>query len=454
MFDLIVIGAGPGGYVAAICAAQKGMKVACIEKGETLGGTCLNVGCIPSKALLHSSEYYARIAKEGEEHGIIAESVRADLSRMMERKNGVVKGLTEGIAFLFKKNKVEWIKGSAAFVSPKAVSVEGKTHEAKNILIATGSEPIALPFLPFDEKYVVSSTGALELNKVPKKLLIVGAGVIGLELGSVYRRLGSAVEVVELLDRVIPPFDGALSKQAEQIFKKQGMKFHLSTKVVSGKVERGKVSLELENETLKGDVALISIGRKPYTKDLALDKAGISLNEKGQIPVDNAFRTAAPSVYAIGDVIDGPMLAHKASEEGIAVIDHLTGETSHLNYIAIPNVMYTWPEVAAVGMTEEEAKAHNLSLLVGTFSFRANPRARCSGDAEGIVKVIGEKKTGKLLGMHIIGPSASEMIGEGVLALEKGLTLKELAHASHAHPTCSEAIKEASLAALGKPLHS
>ena len=450
MYDVVIIGAGPGGYVAAIRAAQKGMKVACIEKEATLGGTCLNVGCIPSKALLHSSEYFIRVAEEGAEHGIIAENIKVDLKRMMERKSTIVKGLTDGIAFLFKKNKVDWIQGEASFLSPNKLQVGNLEVEGKSIIIATGSEPTPLPFLPFDEKKVLSSTGALSLKKIPKKMLVIGAGVIGLELGSVFRRLGSEIEVVELLDRVIPPFDQDLSKAAGQIFKKQGIKFHLSAKVNAGKVDKNGVTLELDNLTLKGDVVLVSIGRRPFTAGLGLEKIGLG---NGQVPIDSTFQTQVPHVYAIGDVVDGPMLAHKASEEGIAVIDYLAGEKTTLNYMAIPNVMYTWPEVAAVGMTEEEAKKHMLTLQMGSFPFKANPRARCSGDPEGLVKIIAEKSSQKIIGMHIIGPSASEMIGEGVLAIEKGMTLSEIAHASHAHPTCSEAIKEAALAALNQAIH-
>jgi len=450
MYDVVVIGAGPGGYVAAIRAAQKGMKVACIEKEKTLGGTCLNVGCIPSKALLHSSEYFSRVAGEGKEHGIYAEKLLIDLGRMMERKNGIVKGLTDGIVYLFKKNKVEWIKGEASFLSPNKLRVGKQEIEGKSIIIATGSEPMSLPFLPFDEKKVLSSTEVLSLTTIPKKMLIIGAGVIGLELGSVFRRLGSEVEVVELLDRVIPPFDHDLSKAALQIFQKQGMKFHLSVKVKGGKVDQNGVTLEMDNLELRGDLVLVSIGRKAFTRGLGLDKIGIP---EGQIAIDSNFMTKVPHVYAIGDVVDGPMLAHKASEEGIALIDYLAGEKSSLNYFAIPNVMYTWPEVAAVGMTEEEARKHNLEIQIGSFPFKANPRARCSGDAEGVVKIIAEKKSQKIIGMHIIGPSASEMIGEGVMAIERGVTLSELAHLSHAHPTCSEAIKEAALAALKLAIH-
>lgn len=367
----------------------------------------------------------------------------------MERKSSVVKGLTDGIAFLFKKNRVDWIEGEASFVDPQTLQVGERQVQGKSIIIATGSEPTALPFLPFDENVVLSSTGALSLPKIPKKLLVVGAGVIGLELGSVYKRLGSQVEVVELLDRVIPPFDHDLSKAAEQIFKKQGIKFHLSAKVQGAEVKDG-VTLKLDNLELLGDAVLVAIGRKPYTAGLGLDKIGLS---EGLIAVNDSFETAVSNVYAIGDVVDGPMLAHKASEEAAVLIDALSGEKSELNYVAIPNVMYTWPEVASVGLTEEEAKGKGLTLLKGSFPFKANARARCSGDADGLVKVIADKNSLRVVGVHIIGPSASEMIGEGVLAIESRMTLKELAHACHAHPTCSEAIKEAALAALSSAIH-
>ncbi len=445
MYDVVVIGAGPGGYVAAIRAAQRGMRVACIEKGSTLGGTCLNVGCIPSKALLHSSEYFARIAEGGSEHGIIAAELSVDFARMMERKQSVVKGLTEDIAFLFKKNKVEWIRGHASFLTPNKLRVGDQEVEGRSIIIATGSEPMTLPFLPFDERWIVSSTGALALKTIPKKMLIVGAGVIGLELGSVYRRLGCKIEVVELLDRVIPSFDHDISKAAGQIFKKQGITFHLSTKVTGGRVENNGVTLDLDTRSIRGDVVLVAIGRKPYTAGLGLDKIGLP---EGVIAIDGYFETQVPHVYAIGDVVDGPMLAHKASEEAVTLIDYLASDKRSLNYLAIPNVMYTWPEVAAVGMTEEEAKKQQLDVCTGSSPFTANPRARCSGDAVGIVKIVAEKKSQKILGLHIIGPSASEMIGEGVLAIERGMTLAQLAHLPHAHPTCCEAIKEAALAAL------
>lgn len=453
-FDLVVIGSGPGGYVAAIRAAQRGLKVACVEKEKTLGGTCLNVGCIPSKALLHSTEYYYKVASEGKEHGIEAKELTVNLSQMMSRKEKVVSGLVGGIEFLFKKNKVVRFNGEGSLVSPTEVKVGEHILEASHILLATGSEPAPLPFLPFDEKKVLSSTGALSLQKIPKKLLMVGAGVIGLELGSVYRRMGSEVEVIEILDRVTPPFDREISKALYKIFTKQGLIFHLNKKVVSGNLENEGVELTLESgENLKGDVVLVAIGRRPYSKNLGLEKLGIETDSQGRVKINSSFQTNVPSIYAIGDLVDGPMLAHKASEEGIATVDIICGDSVHLNYLAIPNVMYTWPEVACVGMTEEEAKEAGLEINIGRIPFKAIPRARCSGDEEGMVKIIGEKTSNRLIGMHIVGPNASEMIHEGVIAIEKRATLPEIAHASHAHPTCSEAIREAALAAYSQAIH-
>ncbi|MCC5832972.1 MAG: dihydrolipoyl dehydrogenase [Chlamydiales bacterium] len=454
-FDLVVIGSGPGGYVAAIRAAQRGLKTACIEKEKTLGGTCLNVGCIPSKALLHSTEYYHKVASEGSEHGINAKELTIDLGRMMERKEKIVSGLVGGVNLLFERNKVVRIQGEASLDSPTRVRVGDSLYEADHILLATGSEPIPLPFLPFDEKRVLSSTGALSLPNVPKKLLMVGAGVIGLELGSVYQRIGAQVEVVELLDRVTPPFDREVSKTLYKIFSKQGMAFHLKEKVVEASVGEEGVELTLESsKRLRGDVVLVAIGRRSYSKGLGLEKIGVQTDPQGRVKVDGSFRSSVPSIYAIGDLIDGPMLAHKASEEGIAAVDLICGDVVEINYLAIPNVMYTWPEVACVGMTEEEAKGAGLEIRIGKTPFKAIPRARCSGDIEGMVKIIGEKESDRLIGMHIVGPNASEMIHEGVVAIGRGVTLLEIAHASHAHPTCSEAIKEAALAAHNQAIHA
>ncbi|MCH9609042.1 MAG: Dihydrolipoyl dehydrogenase [Chlamydiales bacterium] len=453
-FDLIVIGAGPAGYVAAIRGAQKGMKVACIEKGETLGGTCLNVGCIPSKALLHSTEYFDRIASEGEEHGILAENLRVDLKQMMERKEQIVKSLTQGIAYLFEKNNITKIKGAATLLSENRISVDDQEYGYKNLILATGSVPIELPQLPFDEETILSSTGALSLKKIPSKLLLVGAGVIGLELGSVYNRLGTEIEVVEMLDRPCPPFDQEISKLLLKLFKKQGFSFHFKAKVTEGKSTKEGVVLTLDSgKTLTADAALIAIGRKPYYEGLGVEERGVTINQQRQIIVDDNFQTSVPNIYAIGDLIDGPMLAHKASEEGIALVDYLAGEKSRVNYLAIPNVMYTWPEVATVGLNQEEAVALGLEILIGKAPLKSNARARCSGDPEGMVKLIGEKKSGRLLGMHLLAPNASEMIGEGAIAIEKRLTVDELAHLPHAHPTVSESIKEAALAIKGQSIH-
>lgn len=458
-YDLLIIGTGPGGYVAAIRAAQLGLKTACIEKRDTFGGTCLNVGCIPSKALLQSSEHYAFLRKKGSTHGIDAKGIKLDFKQMMQRKSEVVEGLVNGVKGLLKRNKVDTFQGSASFVDPHTVAIAGndeKKLSARYIIIATGSDSIALPFLPFDEKQVVSSTGALSLEKVPGKLIVIGAGVIGVELASVYCRLGSQVAVIEMLDHICPAMDRAIGRNLQQVLEKQGLEFHLKAQVTEAK--KGKqVSLKFktggEEKSLAADVVLVAVGRRAYTAGLALEKAGIKTDGKGMIPVDSAFRTVTPHIFAIGDVIDGPMLAHKASEEGIAVAEILAGQKPHINYAAVPNVIYTHPEVAAVGLTEEEGKALGLHLILGSYPFRGNPRARCAGDVDGMVKVIGDKNSGRLIGLHIIGPHASEMIGEGVVAIEKGMTVAELAAASHAHPTLSEAIKEAALQALGRAIH-
>ncbi len=451
-FDLAVIGSGPGGYVAAIHAAQAGMRVICIEKESSLGGTCLNIGCIPSKALLHSTEYYNRIVHQGEEHGIEG-ALTVNLSKMMARKSKIVTGLTEGIGYLFKKNKIDWIKGEGKLLSAHEIGVGKERIDCDRILLATGSEPIPLPFLPFDERVVLSSTGALSLPKIPSKLLIVGAGIIGLELGSVYRRLGTEVIVIELLDRVNPTFDLEISKHLEQLLKKQGFVFHLATKVLSGKSEQEHLTLATDKGEFRGDCALIAIGRRPFTRGLGLEEIGVQLGQQGRVQINSSFQTSVANIYAIGDIVDGPMLAHKASEEGIAAVDAMLGQESVVNYLAIPNVMYTWPEVASVGISEEEGKESRLEMIIGKVPFKAIARARCSGDGEGMVKLIGEKRTGRLIGLHIIGPNASEMIHEGVLAIKQKLLVQHIADASHAHPTCSEAIKEAALVALGTPIH-
>ncbi len=459
--DVAIIGSGPGGYVAALRAKQLGLNVLCIEKEPSLGGTCLNVGCIPSKALLQSTEYYEKVLKEGKQHGIDCRDLSANLLQMMKRKAEIVKGLTEGIAGLFKRHGVAHLAGQARFISDHQLEVlrgsDRTLVDAKNVILATGSEPISLPFLPFDEKIVLSSTGALSLAEVPKKMIVIGAGAIGLELASVYRRLGAEIIVVEMLDRIAPAMDLGVSKQFQRILEKQGFLFHLSTKVTGAKIGKKDISLSLvkDNQTseLKADLVLVAIGRRPFTQGLGLHEAGIQTNPAGFVQVDSSFRTSRPHVFAIGDLIEGPMLAHKASEEGIAVAEIIAGKAHHLNYLAIPNVIYTWPEVASVGFTEEEARKSGLEIKIGSYPFKGNPRARCSGEEDGFVKVIGEAKSGRLIGMHILGAHASEMIGEGMIAIEKKATLEDLARAPHAHPTLSEAIREAALSALGRVLH-
>lgn len=423
-YDVVVIGSGPGGYVAAIRAAQLGLKTACIEKNKTLGGTCLNVGCIPSKVLLHDTE------------------TSTDFAKIMVRKTQVVSGFTTGITSLFKKNKIDSIQGHARLAGPHTIDIDGKTIEAKTIILATGSEPISLPFLPFDEKTVLSSTGALSLPTVPKKMLIVGAGVIGCELGSVYKRLGTEVTFIEFLDRICPAFDQGLSRALLKALTAQGMTFHLSRKFT------------LEDSTQFGaDIILIAIGRKPYTANLGLEIVGIKPDPKGFIPVNDSFQTIQPHIFAIGDLIDGPMLAHKASEEGVAVAELIAGHHPSVNYAAIPNVAYTHPEVASVGFTEEELKARNIDYKASQFPFKANSRARCIDDDEGFVKILADKASRRILGVHIIGANASELIAEATLAMQLNATADQLADTCHAHPTLSEALKEASLGLFKAPIH-
>jgi len=450
-YDVIVIGSGPGGYVAANRAAQLGLKTACIEKEKSLGGTCLNVGCIPSKALLQSTEHYAWLQKESKNHGIECADVKVDFTKMMQRKSEVVKGLTDGVAGLFKKYSVDRIDGTAKFTSKNSVDVNGQTLEAANFIIATGSEPIALPFLPFDEKTVVSSTGALALPKIPKKMAVIGGGVIGVEIASVYSRLGTEITIIEMLDFICAGMDESLSKSLLQILKKQGLTFHLGTKLAKAEKKNGGFVLTLEGKepsSLETEVVLVAIGRRPYTKGLGLEEIGLKLN-KGFIEVNGNFQSSIPHIYAIGDLIEGPMLAHKASEEGVAAAEIIAGKQGQVNYMAIPNVIYTHPEVASIGLTEKEAKEKNLDIIIGNCAFRANPRARCAGDTDGFVKVIGAGLKKHLVGMHIIGPHASELISEGMMAIEKRANLQEIAQSPNAHPTFSEAIKEACGQALG-----
>jgi dihydrolipoamide dehydrogenase len=459
-FDLVIIGAGPAGYVAAIRAGQLGMSVACIEKRPRLGGTCLNVGCIPSKTLLQSSEYFEVLSSKGDEHGITCSGLKANLSKMMERKEGVLNTLGQGIDGLFKKNKVKRFEGNAKLIDSNTISIEGKdktTIKADKIILAMGSEPIELPFLPFDEKVVLSSTGALSLDKIPKEMTVIGAGVIGLELATVYRRLGTKIRVIELLDHICPALDKGVGKVLQQSLKKQGLEFHLGTKVQKAKIDKKHVELTIEKDgkesVIKSDTVLVGIGRRPRSEKCGLEEIGVNLDSRGFVLVNDGFQTSIDNIYAVGDLIDGPMLAHKASEEAVALVESFNGTDSHINYLAIPSVIYTQPEVASVGLTEEEAKEMGLGIKIGKYSFKGNSRAKCTGHDEGLVKILAEEKTLKIIGMHIVNAHASEMIGEGVIAIEKQANVHDIAHACHAHPTYSEAIKEAALSVTGKPIH-
>lgn len=463
-FDLIVIGAGPGGYVCAIRAAQLGMKVACVEKRETLGGTCLNVGCIPSKALLQASEKYEEASHGLAAFGVKVGKVELDLKALMAHKDKTVKSNVEGVAYLFKKNKVEWIKGAAKVVGAGKVSVAlnaGGTQDitAKNIVIATGSDVASLPSLPIDEKRIVSSTGALALSEVPKSMVLVGGGVIGLEMGSVWQRLGAKVTVVEFLDRIMPGMDGEVSKQMQRILQKQGMAFELSTKVTAAKVTAKGVTLTVEPaaggdaKAIETDIVLVAVGRRPFTDALGLKDAGVALDEKGRVAVDAHYQTNVPGVYAIGDVIAGPMLAHKAEDEGMAVAEILAGQHGHVNYDAIPSVVYTWPECASVGKTEEQLKAEGVAYKIGKFPFTANGRARAMNSTDGFVKILADATTDRILGAHMIGPVVGEMIAEITLAIEFGGSAEDVARTCHPHPTLTEAVREAALAVDGRPIH-
>jgi dihydrolipoamide dehydrogenase len=459
-YDVIVIGAGPGGYVAAIRAAQLGLSVACVEKRETLGGTCLNIGCIPSKALLQSSEKYVEAKGALGVHGIGVGDVSLDLGKMMARKDKVVAENTRGIEFLFRKNKVAWVKGAAKFLAPDKIEVAGKTLSAtRAVIIATGSDSIPLQGVEIDEKTILSSTGALSLPAVPKHMVVVGAGYIGLELGSVWRRLGAEVTVVEFVDRVAPGMDHELGTALQRTLAKQGLSFRLTTKVVEAKRANGGIDLVLEpstggaRESMAADAVLVSIGRRPYTDGLGLEALGVARDNRGRISVDKHYATNVPGVYAIGDAIAGPMLAHKASDEGAALAEIIAGERPELDYDAIPAVIYTWPEVASVGRTEEQLKEAGHAYRVGKSPFSANPRARANADTEGFVKVLADAASDRVLGVHIIGPDAGTMIAEAALAMEFGATAEDIARTCHAHPTLSEALKEAALAADGRAIH-
>jgi dihydrolipoamide dehydrogenase len=461
-YDVVVIGSGPGGYVCAIRAAQLGFKTACIEKRETLGGTCLNVGCIPSKALLAASEKFEEARDHLGAFGIKVGAVSLDLPGMMGHKDKVVKANVDGVAFLFKKNKIDWIKGHAAFTGPNTLSVTGESPQtvtAKHIIIATGSEVAPLPGITIDEKQIVSSTGALLLDAVPKRMVVIGGGYIGLEMGTVWQRLGADVTVVEYFDRILPPMDGEVSKQMLRILQKQGMKFKLSTKVTGAKTAKSGVTLTLEPaaggaaETLETDIVLVAVGRRPYTDGLGLDKAGVALDEKGRVKTDAHFATSVPGVYAIGDAIAGPMLAHKAEDEGTVLAEMLAGQSGHIDYNLIPGVVYTWPEVASVGKTEEQLKQEGVAFKAGKFPFTANGRARAMNMTDGFVKILADATTDKILGVHIIGPEAGTLIAEVVMAMEFGASSEDIARTCHAHPTLEEAVKEAALAVDGRPIH-
>jgi dihydrolipoamide dehydrogenase len=453
------------GYVAAIKAGQKGLKTVCIEKRGTLGGTCLNVGCIPSKALLNATHKYVDARDHMKDIGVVCDNVTMDFDKLMKSKAKAVSGLTGGIEFLLKKNKVDYMKGWGKFTGPNTVGVDmndGKTEEIKfkNVIIATGSEPSSLPkgMLDIDEEFVVTSTGALDLKKIPKKMIVVGGGVIGLEMGSVYARLGTEVTVIQHTERICPFLDIEISKAFQKILTKQGMKFMVNSRLASGTNNKEKgVQCVIETpkgtETLEADVCLLSIGRRPYTAGLDVEKAGLEINKFGKIDINKTWQTKVPSIYAIGDVVDGPMLAHKAEEEGIAAVEHIIGEGGHVNYDAIPGVIYTFPEVANVGKSEEQLKEEGIPYNIGVFPFMANSRARCNDEAEGMVKILACKKTDKLLGAWVIGSNAGEMIGEAVLAFEYGASSEDVARTCHAHPTLSEAFKEACMAAHDKAIH-
>jgi dihydrolipoamide dehydrogenase len=464
-YDVVIIGTGPGGYVCAIRAAQLGLKAAVVEKRATYGGTCLNIGCIPSKALLHASDMFEEAG-----HGLAAFGVKVgppelDLPAMMAHKDATVKANVDGVAFLFKKNKIDAFRGVGRIAAPGKVEVTAgdgarQTVETKAIVIATGSDSTPLPGVEIDEERIVTSTGALELKSVPKRLIVVGAGIIGLEMGSVWRRLGSEVTVVEFLDRILPGMDGEIAKQSQRIFQKQGFAFRLGSKVTG--VAEGKKGLDVSvapakgegaAETLSAEVVLVAIGRRPYTAGLGLEEAGVALDERGRVAIDAHFCTNVEGVYAIGDVVRGPMLAHKGEDEGIAVAEILAGQAGHVNYEAIPSVVYTMPEIAVVGRGEEELKAAGVEYRVGKFPFTANGRARAMNRTEGFVKVIADKTSDRVLGVHILGASAGEMIQEAAVLMEFGGSAEDLARTSHSHPTMSEAVREAAMAAWFKPIH-
>ena len=463
-YDLVVIGGGPGGYVAAIRAAQLGLKAACVEKRGALGGTCLNVGCIPSKALLHSSERYAEALGQLAEHGIVATGVQLDMAAMMSRKEKVVRELTQGVEFLIDKNGIDYIKGTGRITGGGQVLVErvdgqAETIAARNILIATGSDSTPLAGVEVDEQRIVSSTGALSLESVPSKLSVIGAGAIGLELGSVWSRLGAEVVVVELLDHILPGMDREITRRAQRVLEKQGLEFRLSTQVRSAATDDDGVTLSLESsnggadEALRADVVLLAIGRRPYTEGLGLSEIGVALDKRGFVEVNRRFETNVAGIYAIGDCIGGPMLAHKAEDEGAICAEILAGESGHIDYDRVPSVVYTWPEIAAVGQTEEALREAGVEYRVGKFPFSANSRGRITGDTDGFVKVLADQQTDRVLGVHILGPLAGDLISEAVIALEFGASAEDVARTCHAHPAMGEALREAALDVARRALH-
>ena len=462
-FDIGVIGAGPGGYVAAIRAAQLGFNVVIIEKQTTLGGTCLNWGCIPSKALLDSSEHVHQAEHKFSVHGIKTGKISVDWKQMLKRKDDVVSNTTQGIAYLMKKNNITVVKGQATFTSPTDITVvngkKSETVRSQKWIIATGSEVAELPFAPIDGKHIIGSNEAISLPKIPKELVVIGGGVIGVELGSVYARLGTKVTIVEFFDRLIPTMDKDCGKALQKSLKGLGMQFHFSTKVTGAKVVKNKVQLTAENKkgesiTLKADHALVSIGRRPNTDGLGADAIGLTLDEKGRVEINGHFETNIPGIYAIGDVVKGPMLAHKASEEGVACVEYIAGKGGHINYNTVPGVVYTWPEVASVGKTEEELKAAGIEYKCGKFPFKASGRARASEESEGFIKVLSHKVTDEILGVHMVGPRAADMIAEAVVAMEYRASAQDIGMIMHPHPTFTEALKEAALAASdNNPIH-
>jgi dihydrolipoamide dehydrogenase len=463
-YDLVIIGGGPGGYVAAIRAAQLGMQVACVEKRGELGGTCLNVGCIPSKALLHASERYAETKGHLGELGIDVGEAKLDLARMMSRKEKVVSDLTKGVEFLFKKNKVHYVQGTGRIAQPGEVVVdqddgEAETLATQNIVIATGSESMPLPGVEVDEESIVTSTGALALGSVPESMIVIGAGVIGLELGSVWSRLGAKVVVLEFVDHILPGMDREVCRQAQRVLQKQGLEFQLSSRVTGAEKTSSGVAVTYEavggdaSDRLEADVVLVAIGRRPYTEGLGLEKLGVAMDERGFVQVDDRFQTTVPGVYAIGDCVPGPMLAHKAEEDGIACVEMLAGCSGHVDYNLVPAVVYTWPEIAGVGQTEEQLKDRGVEYRVGKFPFQANSRSRTTGDTDGVVKILADAKSDRLVGAHILGPLAGDLIMEAAVAMEFGGTAEDLARTVHHHPGMGEAVKEGALAVDGRAIH-